>query len=42
MSETKSPRNDLVLVSCGHEANFDIRAGLASSRFHANGTLIAI
>ena len=36
MTGTKSPRNDFVLVSCKHDANFDIQAGLTSSRSHAN------
>ena len=39
MTGTKSPRNDFVLVSCKHDANFDIRAGLTSSRSHVNGAL---
>ena len=40
MTGTKSPRNDFVLVSCKHDANFDIRAGLTSSRSHVNGALV--
>ena len=39
MTGTKSPRNDFVLVSCKHDANFDIRAGLTSSRSHVNEAL---
>ena len=34
MTETKSPRNDFVSVSCKHDANCNIRAGLTSSRPH--------
>ena len=37
VTEAKALRNDFVLVSCKHDANFDIRAGLTLSRSHVNG-----
>ena len=42
MTGTKWPRNDFVLVSCKHDANFDIRADLTLSRSHINGASVSL
>ena len=42
MTGTKPPRNDFVLVSCKHDANFKIRVGLTSTRSHVNGALLCM